>query len=132
RIADAQAQVKALSGTYGRVAELCKVAARFGKKVPAKYASVTANSTSNGNIPGVRYTFEGFGSTDKRMENCTLSRGLVIATPGCEGLGLDGRLHKAEFVDYLASVGKALPEKVGDEVEVTLKNSRSGKIRRIT
>lgn len=131
QIATAQAKVKALANTHVRVADLCKTATKFGKKVPAKYAGMGTNSlpaTSN----GARYAFEGFDSTDKRLADCTLSRGLVIVTPGCEGSGLDGRLHKAEFIDYLGTLGKALPENEGDEVEVLLKNGKSGKVRRIS
>jgi hypothetical protein len=129
-IADAQAQAKALSGIPARIGVLVKVAAKFGKPIPTKYAHLVARTTGGTN--GKHYVFTGFGSTDKRLADCTLSRGLVIVTAGCGGAGLDGRLHTSEFLDLLAGQGKALPENVGDEVEVTLKNQRSGQIRRIS
>jgi len=133
KIANAQTQVKALSGSYAKVADLCRMAAKFGKAIPARYAGMQANGTGTGTSPtAARYAFEGFGSTDKRLADCTLSRGLVIVSPGCEGRGLDGRLHKEEFLVYLASIGKAMPEKVGDELEVSLKNGKSGKVRRVS
>jgi hypothetical protein len=90
-----------------------------------------ANGTGTSPI-AARFAFEGFGSSDRRLADCTLSRGLVIVTPGCEGSGLDGRLHREEFLGYLTSLGKVLPEKAGDELAITLQNGKSGKVRRVS
>jgi integrase len=117
-IAAAQAQLKALSGVPARIGTLVKTAAKFGKPIPAKYAHLIATTTGGTN--GKRFCFEGFGSTDKRLADCTFSRGLVIVTAGCGGTGLGGRLHTNEFMALLETIGKALPEKVERREKLTL------------
>ncbi len=135
-VAVMQASLREWNGKLGRVTELAKTAGKFGLPVPERFASLVnnparsaANGTATGN--GKLYRFDGFGSNDKRLASCTMSRGIVLTTKGCGGSGLEGRLHRDEFDAHLAKAGLQVPQNVNDQISVTLPNGKNGTITRI-